>query len=898
MHAFLSSSRSRICIRLFEQLGTCFGPLIVGILAGLFASLETASAQQPLQQPNPHAPVLQMPVPLGAQRGSSIDLTLTGSNLAGPTGLWTSFPAKVSFPTDNNNGKDPAKLRVHLEVSHDAPLGFHSIRLATTRGLSNLRMFCIDDLPQVMEVETNHSKATAQAVQVPSVVVGRADQETSDYFKVRVQAGQRVSFEVLGHRLGSGIDPQLTLYDARTGRELPGGHSNDAPGLQTDPRITYVFKEAGEYLVEVRDVMYRGAGDFWYRLRIGDFPCATTPIPMAAQRGSQVTVHFAGPMVAGVAPVEVAVPSDPGVDTIWVTPKGANGLYGWPVSLALSNHEELEEQEPNNDPAHANRLPVPGGITGRFQEGGDIDHYVFAGKKGQRYLIEAKTQELYSPTEVYLVLKDAKGAQLAASNPMAGQRIDFTAPADGDFVLSVEHLLYASGPSETYRVTVTPHEPGFELSLGIDRFDIAPGGVIPVSIFATRRDYGGPIDVSVVGHPDITGHVTIPAGQPAAANVPAAILFVHANPDTPAGPVSIALLGSATIGGRTVVHYANLHTVISKSLANLTYPPHDLLTRVGLGITRKPPFTLTANLDQAEGARGLPVPLTVSVVRSAGFDGEIALSPVGLPANVAAALKNIPKGQQEVKVQLNPAGNAPLGHFAISVTGKAKFENTEFDVTAEPLSLVLGLPFDLHVEPPSLKLTSGGKAKLKVRATRRGGYNGPIALAMRNLPAHVTAGSATIAAGQSAVDIEVTAAADAVAVDKSDVNVLGTATAAANQQNASANFRLKVKAALFDLALEPTAVSLVPGGKTKIKVLARRKGYMGPILLEWRNLPTYVVVPKITLGPGQSMVEVELTASAAALAGAKVDVLVLGTAVAAGNQQIAAPSFALAITKK
>src|SRR5205085_8890532 len=132
----------------------------------------------------------------------------------------------------------------------------------------------------------------------------------------------------------------LTLYDARTQRELPGGHSNDAPGLQTDPQLTYTFKEAGDYLVEIRDVLYRGGTDFPYRLRIGDFPCATTPIPMAARRGSKVTVSFAGPAVEGVAPVEVDVPADPTVQTVWVAPRGANGLYGWPVALAVSDLEE------------------------------------------------------------------------------------------------------------------------------------------------------------------------------------------------------------------------------------------------------------------------------------------------------------------------------------------------------------------------------------------------------------------------------------------------------------------------------------------------------------------------------------------------------------------------------
>src|SRR6516164_5634610 len=138
-----------------------------GILSFLLA-LETfadrALSQNPAPvAPNPRAPVINMPLPNGAQRGQSLELTLTGSNLANPTGLWTSFPATISFPPDKNNGKDNSKLRVELQISRDAPIGFQAIRLATTEGMSNVRLFCIDDLPPVMETETNHSKTTPQS---------------------------------------------------------------------------------------------------------------------------------------------------------------------------------------------------------------------------------------------------------------------------------------------------------------------------------------------------------------------------------------------------------------------------------------------------------------------------------------------------------------------------------------------------------------------------------------------------------------------------------------------------------------------------------------------------------------------------------------------------------------
>jgi hypothetical protein len=753
--------------------------------AALALPLEGRAQKPPARVvPNPQAPTLAVPVPLGMQRGTTLELTLTGTNLAGPTQLWTSFPAKVTIPAGLNNGLDNGKLRVRLEVPNDAPIGYHTIRLATSRGLSNFRLFCIDDLPQVLKVNTNRSKATAQALRSPCVVAGKAEAEVSDYYKIPVKAGQRLSFDVLGRRLGSTFDPQLTLYDAKTGRELPDGHSNDAPGCQTDPRLTYTFKQAGDVLVEVRDVMYRGGPDYWYRLRIGDFPCATTPIPMAARRGSKVKVGFAGPAVGGVAPVEVAVPTDPAVDTVWVAPRGPSGLHGWPVALAVSDHEEAVEQEPNNEPAKANRIAVPGGITARFQEKGDVDCFVFAARKGQRYAILAQTHELGSPTEVYMILKDAKGTQVAASKPEVGQRIDFTAPADGDFTLVVEHLLYWGGPDESYHVTVTPAAADFELSVGIDRFDVAQGASVPINLVAVRRGYAGPIEVNVLGPDGLSGKTTLAAAGAAG------VLQLAAKPDLAPGANSFVIQGKATIGGKEVTRYASVRQVVSQELANLPYPPRRLDHQLGVAV--RPPFTLTARFDHPEVARGLPTTLTVAAARPKGFVEEVAVEAVHLPPGVTLALKNIPKGQNEVKVQLDPAADARLGPITLSIVGRAKYQNRDVAVTAFPASVVLVLPFDLKVEPAPVKLTQGGKAKLKVSAVRKGGYQGPIALQLRNLPANVTAAPATIAAGQTAVEVEVTAAADAAVGERTGVNVLGTATAAANQEHASAGFVVSV----------------------------------------------------------------------------------------------------------
>ncbi len=764
--------------------------LIVGIATTGDGRAQKAPAPP---QPNPQAPVLAAPLPLGVQRGTTLDLTLTGSNLAEPTGLWTSFPCKVTVPAENNNGKDNAKLLVRLEVPADAPVGLHTVRLATTRGMSNLRPFCVDDMPQLNEEGGNRAKTTPQALPVPCVVVGRADAEASDYFKITAKAGQRLSFEVLGRRLGSAFDPQLTLMDAR-GRELIGGHSNDAPGLQTDPRLTYTFKEAGDYLIEVRDSTYRGGPDFHYRLRVGDFPCATAPLPMAARRGNKVSVTFAGPNVEGVAPVEVTVPEDPTVNTVWVAPTFPNGPSGWPVALAVSDLDQAAEQEPNNEPAKANRVAVPGGVTARFEAKGDVDHFVFAAKKGQRYVLEATTLELYSPTEVYLVLKDAKGGQVAVSKPAQAPRLDFTAAADGDYTLTVEHLLHWGGPAETYHLSFAPYRPGFDLTLALERWDVRPGGTVALPILATRRDYTGPIEVSVVGPPGLEGKATIAAGQPAQPGQLATTLQVSAGPDAPSGPYTLVLRGKAKINDQDVTSYVSVRAVVSQALGGLPYPPRTLNEQVAVAVTEKAPFALAVKFDQPESLRGGTVGLTVTATRVAGFTEEIALSAAGLPANVTAALKNIPASQTEAKGELKPAANAAVGSFPITVSGKAKFNGKDFTVPAPPSPLVLVPPFVLKVEPAPVPLEPGGKVKVKVTATRKGGYQGPIALEFRNLPANVTAPKAEIAADETSADVEITAADNAAAGDKADVNILGTAPAAGGQQNPTPNFTVSVKA--------------------------------------------------------------------------------------------------------
>jgi hypothetical protein len=748
--------------------------------------------QKPPPPANPQAPTIN-PLATGIQRGVPLDLVVTGSQLANPTGVSLGIAAKIVIPTQDKNGEDPAKFKVRIEVPADTPVGWYPFRLATLKGASNLRVFCVDDLPQIVGAGANRSKGTAQAIPVPCAVHGAVSAEQGDYYKFTVKAGQRLSFDCLARRLGSAIDAYLYVYDAKGTREL--AFDNDSPGCQTDPRISYTFKEAGEYLLEVKDVLNRGGSEFFYRIRIGDFPLATTPVPMAAKRGTKARIDFAGPAVDGVAPVDVDVPSDPALNVIWVSPKSAAGLHGWPVPLALSNHDEIVEMEPNNDPKSANRIVVPGGISGRFQQSDDTDYYVFAAKKGQKLAVEAHTLEYYSPTLVHLVLKNAKtAAEIAKSNPQvpppADQRIDFTVPDDGDFLLEVTHLHFAGGPSESYRLTVRPSTPSFDVVLPNERFDVAPGGAAAIPVQIVRKGYTGPIELSTRGHPGLIGTAMIKAGKNAA------ILLVAAKTDLPMGVCQFQILGKATIDKETILQAAGAKAQVVQALNGLAYPPMHLQSFVALAVKERPPFTLAIKMDPPEGVPGGKANVIITATRDPGFGEEITLSPPnGLPPTIPApkAIAAIGKGKTETSFPLDLNAKTPFGEYFVFVTAKTKHQGKEISGAVAPLMLVLGLPFELKVEPAAVSLTPGEKAKVKVSAVRKGGYKGPIALDFRNLPANVAAGKVVIPADKNDIDVDISADAKAAPAAGIMVTVAGTATALNNMQVLAPAFTLHVQ---------------------------------------------------------------------------------------------------------
>ena len=642
-----------------------FAGFLLALAAGLLCGGDRQAAAQPkapVVPPAPQAPTLATPANLGAKPAQEVELTLTGGNLAEPTAVLLSCPAKVVIPTDNKNGTVAGKLRVKVTVAPGTPAGLYTVRVATRHGVSNARPFVVDTLPAVASTGTNRTLETAQAVTAPCVVTGGIAVETSEFYKVKVTAKQKLTFEVLARRIGSPLDPIVVLHDAKTKRELIDLYADDTPGLQGDCRLEHTFQEAGEVVVEVRDTTHRGGGDYTYRLRIGDFPGATTAFPLAAQRGKPARIGFAGPNT--IPPVNVTAPNNPALDAFYVTP----GTDGWPVPVLLNDHPEGVEQEPNDEPAKANKLPVPGGVSGRFEKAKDVDHFAITGKKGQKLTVAVMTYEVNSPAEVLVRVLDAKGVQVAASNPAAAvNRFEFTPTADGEYILACEHLNFLHGPNEVYHLSVVPSAPDFRVTLALDRGEAPAGGGTAVLATVTRLNgFAGPVELSIGGDDALSGEFTLPAGQ-TFAFVP---VLVKAGRKPGAYPFQVK--ASAKVGGTIVTHYGTLTDAVKAGFGGMSNPPPELLNQCALGVVDTPAFTLKLTPEPATVAKGKGGKIMVEATRGKGADGDIIIAPLSVPPTAPAVVKPIPKGKTtaEITVTVQPAARPGPTPYVFRATTK------------------------------------------------------------------------------------------------------------------------------------------------------------------------------------------------------------------------------------
>lgn len=741
------------------------------VLMGVACCLTASAAWAQIPSINATAPQAVIP-------GQTLAVKIRGGNLTGATQIWSSFPAEATLAADvPDNGKNAAEVTFAFKLPPEAPVGVHGLRIANPTGISNLWLVMVDDLPSLAQVKPNAAPAQAQAVTAPIGVDGNVDSLTRNYYKVTVAAGQMLSFEVVARRLGSPLDPMLRILDLQ-GREL--AYSDDAPGLGGDSRLTHTFKDTGEYIVEVRDIRFQGGGNFTYRLRIGDFPCVTTPYPLGIKKGGPAQLAFAGSRLDGAAPVTVNIPNEAPVSWVNVGVKLPNGTASGFGSLSVGAGEEALEVEPNDEQPMATRVNLGASLNGRFDKPGDVDRFIFTAKAGQRFVFSGVTRLQGSPSDLFIRILKADGAQVVAADDTGANEgsLDFNAPADGDYTLVVEELIKRGGPEFAYRINVEPFQAGFDLAASTDTLNVPLQGVSLVSVTATRRGYDGPIELSLADAPAnvaSTGAVIGP-GQVTA------VLTVLNSGAAPDGKIyQVKIQGKAKIGEADYLSTATVNAAHRTAFAGTPLPPQVVSQAVALGTNPQPFFVLRTETPEIVFGKNLTATAKIKSIRAADFPEAITLAvePAqnGLPAGVTAAVKPIDKDKNEIEIVFTANAQAPLGTFSGVLQGTGKKANDTVVQAAPAIRLTLRAPFSLKADIGEGKIVKGAMLKGKVVAERNPAYNGPIVLTFANLPKGVTAAEATIPEGKSEVEIVLTAAADAQVGTIENLSIKGEGTA-------------------------------------------------------------------------------------------------------------------------
>ena len=527
-------------------------------------------------------PTIKSILPLAAAPGKTTEVVIEGQRLAGVTGLWTTFESKISIVEAGK--REESRLRLRIDIPEKTPVGIGAIRAAGPGGLSNLELFLIDDLPASTPGAKNTSAENAAAIEPPCAIDSRTTTDHRDYYSFRARAGQRLSFEVMAQRIGSRLDPILRILDS-AGREV--AFSDDSAGA--DSRLAWRCEQEGEYLIELRDVIYRGGDGFTYRLRAGDFPLVSAPYPMRAEQEKSTKISIAGPDCAGVESRNVQLPGGSSGRAFSLGARFPGGASSSFVTLLSSDLPELLEKEPNNRAESAGTLQPPCAINGRFANGGDRDFYQIAGKKGTRLVIRGETRHSGSPTDLYLRLEKPGGGKIAEAEDRSydpgkdkekGKNyyfeegvLNYTFPEDGRVILMVEDLIRRGGPEHVYRIEVRHGQGDFSLELEETLYSSAPGGDLKVKVRCRRNGYDGPIELVAEGLPGGTkpGKARIGKGTDSAE------LKITLEKDLQPGSMgTFRIFGTPADGGRARRIEARTREALRKTFPRLFHPPRIL----------------------------------------------------------------------------------------------------------------------------------------------------------------------------------------------------------------------------------------------------------------------------------------------------------------------------------
>jgi hypothetical protein len=687
--------------------------------------------------------------PFGGKPGASVEVMLGGADLDEVTALHFSHPGITARPRMApspipGKGEVPVANQFVVTIAGDVPRGLYETRTIGRFGISNPRLFLVDPRESIRETEPNDDRVKAQEIPLETHVFGVVEAEKSDFFKFTATAGQRLLIQCWANRADSRLDATLVLFDSAGGEVA---RNNDA--LRRDPLIDFTAPADGVYNLQLYDFLYKGGSpEYAYRLTISTAPLIDFVFPAAGLPGSKGTYSLYGRNLPGGAKtdvvgldakplekldVQIELPADPqmrfrlpiysliepqdaGMDAFvyrFNSPQGDSNA----VPIFYATAPVVVEQEPNSEPAQAQKVTTPCEVVGQFNPRGDRDYIAFDAKKGELYFIEVYSERLGLSSDPYLlvqrVTKNEKGEEsvtevvelddprvlpqdqrMQANFDMSNGDMSYklAVPEDGTYRVLVRDLYYQSRgsaayqyrlairrPTEDFRLLAVSEPPRNQQNANQSSLWsplLQKGGTQALKIYLLRQDeFDGEVTVSVEGLP---AGVTCP-GITIGPKATSGLLVLTAGEDAASWSGTIRVLGKATISGADIVREARGGSLVWGSNDRNQQPIRARMTEnVAIAVTDKE--VAPAKIELGGGqvletslAGKLEIP--VKVTRRGDFKANLKLNDAAGGRDMRINDVDVAGGANEAKLTLDVRPNVKPGTYTFVVQSAAQLQN-------------------------------------------------------------------------------------------------------------------------------------------------------------------------------------------------------------------------------
>jgi hypothetical protein len=636
--------------------------------------------------------------------------------------------SRATLATRGNRTTNPAlaeTVTLQVTVAPDATPGTRELRVKTETGLSNPVIFCVGTLAEATDpvvvgsanrsARPNATTAPRAAeptfaestVSLPVTINGQILPGEVDRFRFAARKGQRLTLTVaaralmpyLADAVPGWFQPTLALYDSK-GAEV--AYADDFR-FHPDPVLLCEIPGDGEYVVEIKDAIFRGREDFVYRLAIGELPFVTAIFPLGGRAGEDLRVQTSGwnlhrnelvidTMGRGRGAFELAVREGTSLSNT--------------VRFAMDEHAAALEAEPNDSVAQAQAVVLPLTIDGRIAVAGDADVFQFEAHAPGVVVAEVVARRLNSPLDSVLELFDRSGQRLAMNDDYedkgagllthhADSRLEVTLPSAGTYFVRVTDAQRHGGPEFGYRLRLGPREPDFALRIVPSTINVRAGSTVTLTAYALRRDgFDGEI---VLGLKDPSRGFFVGGGRiPARAE--SVRVTLTAPPTLSDEPQSLSFVGVATVEGKRVGHLAVPADDLMQAFAyHHLVPSQDLKVQmIGRGSTLRVATRMPVTMVPGGLTR---IRISTPQARSVG---EVKLELIEPPPGIAVLRCDRGVDYVDVTLSCDPTKTKPgtQGNLLFNAIGErnggsAKQGKGAAKLQRSQLGTVPAIPFDV-----------------------------------------------------------------------------------------------------------------------------------------------------------------------------------------------------------